>query len=165
MYKRWTKTKPCFNKTLHLIWTLTIWKVLMQIPKLSLCQTKTWKILENMWRTANNKKCLKKIWIKTLWFRPRANKEDYYWKIILIFYMFTDIQERMSTFSFVISYSWPNCVNNKMLESDWFLTDYIYSFILLQKFPIWPVLLPGACNWTGQIGQLKKQWKSSGKYH
>ena len=79
--------------------------------------------------------------------------------------MFTYIQERMSKFSFDISYSWPNCVNNKMFESDWFLTAYIYSFILLQKFPIWPVRLPEACNWTGQIGQLKKQWKSSRKYN
>ena len=48
--------------------------------------------------------------------------------------MFTYFQERMSTFSFDISYSWPNCVNNKMFESDWFLTAYIYSFILLQNF-------------------------------
>ena len=31
--------------------------------------------------------------------------------------MFTYIQERMSTFSFDISYSWPNCVSNKMFES------------------------------------------------
>ena len=120
--------KPCFNKTLHLIWTLTIWKVIMQ---LSLCQTKTWKVLENMWRTAN-KKCLKKIWMKTLWFRPRANKKDYYWKIILIFYMFMYIQERMSTFSVVVSNSWPNCVNNKLNAWIWsFFNSSSYSLFLL----------------------------------
>ena len=134
--------KPCFNKTLHLIWTLTIWKVIMQ---LSLCQTKTWKILENMWRTANNKKCLKKIWIKTLWFRPRANKEDYYWKIILIFNMFTDIQERMSTFSLVVSYSWT-----KMRESDCFLTAHHIATFALCYCNFKTVRLPGACNRTGQ---------------
>ena len=46
------------------------------------------------------------------------------------------------------------------LESDWFSTAHIYSLIVLLKLqncPIGPVRLPGACNLTGQIGQLKSQ--------
>ena len=35
----------------------------------------------------------------------------------------------------------------------------------LTNCPIWPVRLPGACNRTGPIGQLKNQWKPSGKCH
>ena len=48
-----------------------------------------------------------------------------------------------------------NCVNNKMLECDWFLTVHIYSLILLCNSKT--VRLLEACNRTGQIGQLKNQ--------
>ena len=63
----------------------------------------------------------------------------------------------------ILVYFVHNCVNNKMLEYDWYLTAHIYSLILLCNSKT--VRLPAARNRTGQIGQLKNQWKSSSKYH
>jgi len=48
-----------------------------------------------------------------------------------------------------------NCGNNKMLESDWFLTALIYCLIWLVQHQT--VRLLAACNRTGQIGQLNSQ--------
>ena len=71
-------------------------------------------------------------------------------------------------------YSYHNCVNNKMLELDWFLTALIYGLIgclneWMNEFCIYIAhfrfklsnltcpIITNICDWTGKIEKLNRQ--------